>query len=360
MRRPLLAALVRLIFAGFVGVTSLSAQSITVLYREPAEAFEILDHVSEWWPGYVEAAYRKHWVDSIGFRTGDSAVFARYAQLREKYFDKRGQGNSAPRRDGSGLFTDRATLSADPVGAAFYRSETFDAAFDALRTVVTPDDLRFLRTFYARFRPRIVTMVAQTKSLTEASRVATAATVASADVGAYLDQVRRLFGVDTATPFTALYIWWPDTLQRMASPNGRHLLLRVRPAPGETVNSADVVAHEAMHVLASLMPEVLQRDLSAALLDRCTVPSGVRRLAVVEEPIATALGNIEFRRRFMPQRFAWGRRWYGDDWVDMSARLLYPVLTAALADGKPLGVAFGRDAGALCALLARTRGVPPP
>jgi hypothetical protein len=360
MRRPLLAALAQLIIAACTAVTAAPAQSVSVLYREPADVFEILDHVSDWWPGYVESAYRKHWTDSIGFRPGDSAVFARYAKLRETYFDKRGQGNSAPRRDGSGLFTDRAVLDADPVGAAFYRSDTFDAAFDALRTVVTPDDLRFLRMFYARFRPRVATMVAQTQALTTASRAVTAASLASADVGAYLGQVGRLFGVDTTAPFTALYIWWPDTLQRMASPSGRHLLLRVRPASGETVNSADVVAHEAIHVLASLASDAMKRDVSAAVLDRCTVPSGVRRLAVVEEPIATALGNIEFRRRFMPQRFAWGRRWYGDDWVDMSARLLHPVLTAALADANALGVAFGRDAGALCALLTRTRGASAP
>jgi hypothetical protein len=108
-------------------------------------------------------------------------------------------------------------------------------------------------------------MVAQTRTLTAASRTATAAAVGSADGGAYLGRVRRLFGVDTTAPFTALYIWWPDTLQRTASPSGRHLLLRVRPAPGETVNSADVVAHEAIHVLASLMPETAQRDVCGAL-----------------------------------------------------------------------------------------------
>lgn len=343
-----------------VTVSGVKAQAIGVAYREPADMFEILDNVSDWWPGYSESAYRKFWVDSIGFRAGDSVVFARYASLRERYFDKRGQGNSAPRRDGSGLFTDRAVLDADPVGAAFYRSETLDAAFEALHNVVSPVDLKFLRSFYARFRPRIAAMLSQTQTLTAASRAATAATVASPDVGEYLGHVRRLFGVDTSPPFAALYVWWPDTLQRMASPNGRFLLLRVRPAPGETVNSADVVAHEAIHVFAALAPEVMQRDVSAAVLDRCSVPSGVRRLAVIEEPIATALGNIEFRRRFMPQRFAWGRRWYGDDWVDLSARLLYPVLTTALAEGKPLGAAIGREAGALCALQVRARGSAAP
>jgi hypothetical protein len=41
------------------------AQAIEVRYREPADAFEILDHVSNWWPGYVEEAYGKFWLLAV-------------------------------------------------------------------------------------------------------------------------------------------------------------------------------------------------------------------------------------------------------------------------------------------------------
>lgn len=334
-----------------------SAQSLRVAYREPTDVFEILDNVSNWWPGYTEDLYRAYWRDSVGFRAGDSVAFAQYAVIRNRSFRKDGQGNSAPRRDGSGLFTDRAALDADPVAAAFYASDALEMAFTRLRDVVNADDLRVLRGFYARFQSRVAPMTEQTRRRTMASLALTARTAVTAGVDTYVGQVGRLFGVADTTPFTALYVWWPDTTHTQASPNGRHLILRVRPTADDTVNSADVVMHEAIHVLSAMASDSQEQALSNALLDRCTVPTGVRRLVVVEEGIATALGNIEFRR-FMPQRFAWGRRWYGDDWVDLSARLLYPMLTAALAEGKPLGASFSRDAGAMCALQARLRTPP--
>jgi hypothetical protein len=138
---------------------------------------------------------------------------------------------------------------------------------------------------------------------------------------------------------------------------GRTLLLRVRPPVSDTINSADVVAHEVVHVLAAGMPAATQRALSAAVLGGCAAtggpPTGVRRLAVLEEPIATALGNIVFRRRLQPQRFSWGRRWYGDPWVDVFARVLYPALVERLASERALDVGFARNAGALCAALTQ-------
>ncbi len=38
--------------------TDAPAQPIRIAYREAADAFEILDHVSNRWPGFTEPAYR--------------------------------------------------------------------------------------------------------------------------------------------------------------------------------------------------------------------------------------------------------------------------------------------------------------
>ena len=325
-----------------------------IIYHASADAFEILDHVSNWWPGYCEPTYRQYWADSIGFQRGDSAWFLRYAALREKYYDKRGQGNNQPRRDGSGLFTDRLILQADLLATAFYSAESTADAIASLATLLTVDEQAFLTAFYAHFHTRISPLLIQTRVRTEASRASTASALQAPEVTQYLTRVRRWFGVDSV-PFTALYVWWPDSSRTLASPNGLHLILRVRPRYDDTVNSADVVLHEAMHVFAATMDDARKRSLSNTVLDGCAVPDDVRRLAVLEEPIATVLGNMEFRRRFQPSRYQWSRQWYGDDWVDLVARLLYPVISAALISDTPIGADFTRDATAMCALSARAR-----
>ncbi len=360
---------------------------IEVRYREAADVFEMLDQVSAWWPDYVEPAYRQSWIDARRLEPGDSTYFARYAQLRARHVDRTSEAGGG-RRDGSGLFTAAATATADPVAAAFYQSDSLAEAFGRLRRVLSPREITFLKAFYAHFDARTKPLAAATRAATDASRAATAAALADTAVVRYVARVAALFSpppndsagrrpddrgargtpaavvpshaptagraeddAGSSVPLVVLYVTWPDSMRTFATPNGRALLLRVRPRDGETVNSADVVVHEAVHVFAAGMPEAQKAALTNILLDGCAVPEAVRRLAVLEEPIATALGNIEFRRRFMPQRFAWGRRWYGDAWVDVYARLLHPLLVDRTATGRPLDVAFAREATGLCTAL---------
>jgi hypothetical protein len=351
--------------------------AIGVAYREAADLFELLDHVSAWWPDYVEPAVGDAWRARGLTAPGDSSWFARYARVRARYFDRRGQegggraaGDAVPEawRAGSGLFSAAATRTADPVAAAFHAADRVEAALAAIDTLVTREDRAFLQAFYARFTPRAAPLLAETRALTAASRAATALALTEPTVAAYLTRVATVVagsGADSAapvtaseadTPYTAVYVWWPDTAQTRATPAGRTLVLRVRPAAGDTVNSADVVAHEFIHAAAATMSAARQRDLSTRVLAGCTPPAGLRRLVLLEEPIATALGNIEFRRRFQPARFSWRRRWYGEPWVDVYARLLHPVLAERVETGVPLDTAFARDAAALCTALGRAVG----
>lgn len=361
---------------------------IEVRYREAADVFEMLDQVSAWWPDYVEPAYRQSWIDAGRIRPDDSTYFAQYAQLRARHMNRMSQTGSGERRGGSGLFTAGAAATADPVAAAFYQSDSLTEAFGRLRHVLSPREITFLRAFYTHFEARTSPLAAATRAATSASRAATAEALADTAVVRYVTQVAALFsfppndsarhhlagqgdhgtpvaavspdaeaarGTDddagSSVPLSVLYVSWPDSMRTFATPNGRALILRVRPRSGETVNSADVVVHEAVHVFAAGMPEAQKSALTGTLLDGCAVPEGVRRLAILEEPIATALGNIEFRRRFMPQRFAWGRRWYGDPWVDVYARLLHPLLVERTATGRRLDGAFAREATGLCTAL---------
>lgn len=359
--------IVSIAFAATAGAQSASrvpapaAPRIVVEYRKAADVFEILDQVSAWWPEYVDGAYRAAWIRDGRSQQGDSAFFVRYAQLRARYFDRDGQQTTS-RREGSGLFTSGRAAGADPVGAAFYASTSVEDAILRLDRIVTPTDLAFLREFYAHFRTRTDLLTAETRSRTGPSRMATAGLLADPAVQRYVDRVAALFR-DSASqtnaetpdsPLTALYVWWPDSTQTRATPSGRALLLRLRPMSGDTVNSADVVVHEAVHVFAAAMPPDRQLAMSALLLDGCAVPPRVRRLAVLEEPLATALGNIEFRRRFLPSRFSWSRRWYGDDWVEVYARLLHPMLAERVDREQPIDASFIRQATVLCADLVHT------
>lgn len=329
---------------------------LELAYREPADRFEILDNASDWWPGYADRTYREHFEKTFGVSEDDARFFARYRELREKHFDRTGQDDPDPRQAACGLFTDRAVLRADPVGFAFYESATMAEAFERVSHVVDAVEVEFLRSFYAHFAARLDLLTGETRGLTEASLERTRASLARPGLEAYLDDLCRFFGVTERLRFTALYVWWPDTENVRANPNGPFLLLRVRPAKGERIDSADVVVHESVHVLSAMQPQEQKRRVTDAILAAAPhLLEHARRLEVFEEPLATILGNIEFRRRFQPERFSWSRRWYGKPWVDLSARVLHPAVTDALASQAGLGGPFTKEAAALCAIVENAR-----
>ncbi|MEM0963599.1 MAG: hypothetical protein AAGK21_13800 [Bacteroidota bacterium] len=343
----LCALLIVVIGANASAQTSVRLEAV---YREPADTFEILDNVSNWWPGYNEAPYREYWSDSFGISPADSVLFARYAQLRERYFDKTGQQNDDPGTSRSGLFTDRAALNADPVGFSFYASESMDEAFDRLDQIVEPDEIAFLRSFYDHFASLTGPLTAETERLVSASLASTQRTLRAPELATYLGEVGAFFGVSADVTFTALYVWWPDAEQIMANPNGPFLLLRIRPFEGEVVNSADIVAHEAVHVVSAMQSDAQKRAVSDTMLEACSgALDFTGRLDVIEEPLATVLGNVEVQRRFDPGRFRWSRDWYGTPWVNLSARVLYPVVLDALAAGETIAGSFSAEAASLCA-----------
>jgi len=310
------------------------APQAAVHYRQAADVFELLDNVSDWWPGYSDGRYRSYWVRHIGLSAADDTMLASYTKLRERYFDKHGQSNEDPAISEGGLFTARATLDADPVGDAFFQSETVNEALGRLGGRIAPADLQFLRRFYAHFERRYLPLVTEHEQAVQASLAETNRTLTSLMFESWIGEVERFFDVASqGQRYDALYVWWPDSVRVVANLRGRFLVLRALVKPGEKLNVGDVVAHEAVHVIAAHQTSAQKRSISDAFLRDCPVTASVGRLSVIEEPLAVVFGNMLFTRTFRRERYRYAKRWYGDEWVDLYAKLLFSPTVAALQHG---------------------------
>ena len=330
-------------------------------YRQAADVFELMDNVSDWWPGYSDRRYRSYWVRNIGLSAADDTLLTRYAKLRERYFDKRGQSNEDPATSEGGLFTARATLTADPLGDAFFQSETVGEALGRLYGRLQPADIRFLRGFYAHFERRYLPLVAEHEKAIQASLAETNRTLTSPSVERWIGDVERFFDVPIGEQrYDALYVWWPDSVQVVANPRGRFLVVRALVGSGEKLNVSDVVAHEVVHVIAARQTSAQKRSISDAFLRDCPVIPSTGRLGVIEEPLAVVLGNMLFTRTFRRERYRYAKRWYGDDWVDLDAKLLFSPTVDAFEHGGRITDTVA-EAVQLCATVRalRQRSGPP-
>lgn len=321
-------------------------------YRQAADVFELLDNVSDWWPGYTDAEYREYWVRHVGLPAADDTLLARYAELRARHFDRTGQSNEDPATSEGGLFTARATLSADPVGDVFYRAETIGEALAKLDGVVRPEEIRFLKRFYAHFEPKYLPLVVEHERAIQSSLAATNRTLTSRTFIDWLAAVERFFGVPSdGYRYDALYVWWPDTLRVVANPRGRFLVVRALVKPGEALDVSDVVTHEAVHVISARQPSAQKRALTDSFLRGCPANASVGRLSTIEEPLAVVFGNMLFPRTFRPQRYRYAKRWYGDAWVDLSAKLLFTPVVERFEQRGQVGDGVAEQAVQLCAAL---------
>ena len=74
----------------------------------------------------------------------------------------------------------------------------------------------------------------------------------------------------------------------------------------------------------------------------------MRRLEILEEPLSVVFGNIIFTKRFRPEKYRLGRRWYGAELVDLFAKLLYPAVMDAPDKKESIAGGFSEEAIALC------------
>jgi len=359
MRLGRSAILLSMLSIGVAAPRTVAAQT-GAHYRQAADVFEMLDNVSDWWPGYTDVLYREYWARHVGLSAADDTMLARYAALRTRHFSKAGQSNENPATSEGGLFTARATLSADRVGDVFYRSATIDDALASLDGVVSAEEIRFLRRFYAHFQSRYLPLVSAHERAVQASLAATNETLTSRAFADWLASVERFFDVpNDGYRYDALYVWWPDTLRVVANPRGRFLVVRALVKPGEALHVGDVVAHEAIHVIAARQPSPQKRALTDAFLRGCPANTSVGRLTTIEEPLAVVFGNMLFTRTFRPQRYRYARRWYGEPWVDVSAKLLFSPIVEGFVQGGRITDVVAEQGVQLCAALLSVRGGAP-
>jgi hypothetical protein len=178
---------------------------------------------------------------------------------------------------------------------------------------LTTEEVAFLESFFEHFKERLSALSQKGHKEISSSLKKTKALLEDSRVVEYFRDLHQFVGIDTPVHFTALYVWWPDKELIRANPNGPFLLIRLRPHSGESINSADVVVHEAIHALFAAKANAAKKSLSEAILTaNPKIVNHPSRLGIIEEPLATILGNIEFRKRFDPTRFQWARQWYGD------------------------------------------------
>ena len=329
-----------------------SASAITtvdVVYSETANLFQILDCVSQWWNDSCgdEGAYRKEWVNHSKLTDADLDLLKKYSTLREKYYKNEDSAEKDPSKNRNGLFATTGAISADPIALAFYRAHDVEAALINLEPVVSKEDRVFLRLFYKHFKNGANFFLRESTAFAPlAQRVN--AQLKDGQYLAFLDKVKQFYGVSFDLNYKALYIWWPLPNRDYAYAVGDQLVLSKNPKAQLSWPDEDVIFHEIVHTISARQSFKQKQALTQAFLDECKIDLKEKKNNIWEEPMAVAIGQMLFLKRFNPDRFKKETNWYRNAWVNKFSQAVFPLVEKAFAKNKILDVDFARAAGRAC------------
>lgn len=151
----------------------------------------------------------------------------------------------------------------------------------------------------------------------------------------YLAEVAAFFDVDTASlpPMRISLMALPADGPTHAEADGDDLLIEIRPndSPQEQIQ---VISHEATHFI--------MRRLGVDRIDRLASQSygageaGALVWRYLWEGLPTALGQGVAEARLAPEIFSLFRPWYHIDEIDQFAHAIYPVVSKAMRERRPL------------------------
>lgn len=315
-------------------IESSKFSDITVKYKFAADAFYLMDQVSESMPKcFLVSDYIKYWIDKFGLSVQDKRLLQDYKTLRCRYtqiIDYPGFGiepqtlAKAP----NNLFSPSPNFIKDPIAYAFFSSDSLEDALRKIANIVSPEEHNFIDHFYKHFLLKIEQM-----TLLNSSKILQAQIdkqndfLSSRDVIAHVENIRSFYK-SSSYHGVALVVWRPSGGGFCASCYGPYIIIQLSPellpmSQELFMIYTGVVVHEATHQLSSRMPDEQKYSLTEAFINRCEKLTNLATtqsyglFTFIEEPLVQTLSQALFFKTYYPQYFDLKNGAYGHPLVKL-------------------------------------------
>ncbi|MBY0462263.1 MAG: hypothetical protein K2Q34_03675 [Alphaproteobacteria bacterium] len=309
------------------------APFIKIVYREPANIFNLMDNVSLWYKDFCKKEYNTYWKEKIGLTQKDQDIFRKYKKLRQKYY-----GHDAKKsKDSEVLFTSIEGLGSDHIGQVFYGAETMEEAYSKLSNFMTENEIKFLREFYAHFEKRYASILEESKKLVVPIKAFTSH-LNDKKLDEYLRKITHFFNASLGKQYTVLYTWFPLKDESSAFPEGEFVVMQCAPDISvDRMPGPDIVLYSLIHNILAHQSLEQKQHLSEVFLKKFKGLGKIERLKIMQEPLAVVFGQILYLKKFNPvlyQNQKYYMNWYNHVWVNVLAKLLAPLLEEAYDKGE--------------------------
>lgn len=308
---------------------------VRIVYREPANIFNLMDNTSLWLKDFCKKEYNTYWKEKNGINKKDQEFFKKYQKLRQKYNYHGGQ-DAKLAKESKTLFIAVEDLGRDRIGQAFYGVETMEEAYLKLSSFMTADEIKFLQEFYAHFQKGYAPILEESKKLVAPIKAFTAI-LNDKKIDEYLRKVTRFLNASLGKHYTVLYTWFPLKDESSAFPEGEFIVMQCAPDIAvDRMPGPDIVLFSIIHTISAHQPLEQKQHLSEVFLKKFRGMNKIKRMDVLEQPLAVILGGILYLKKFNPTRYQKEKyyvHWFNQVWTNTIAKLWTPLVEEAFDKG---------------------------
>lgn len=310
-------------------------------------AIDILDNISRFSKHHPK--FFTYWRDRVGLTLEDTDNFLRYVAIRSRYCSKT-EGINSIRTNRSGLFVLSEGEYRDLILTTFQSSHNVDEALHRLQGHINGTDLDTLGQIFAYYADEI-DLIENRFNEYAVHEVATLQKELGNLHGldAYFSDIMHFYGVHDTIEIPLILTWWPRTRKDnrgSAFMSGKALVVRLNDSR-RSLSSEEligVIMHELVHRIEMHMSDSLKRFCTDVFIAEASKDYQILADVppkVIYEPLAVALGQMVFTKRFYPRDFDVEKTiWYANPWIDSFAKELYPLVERYLSEGKSIDAPF--------------------
>lgn len=310
MQKKLLSVLLGIMCFAINGLAG-QIPLIQVEYRELANQFHVLDHLTESIPSFfLVPDYKKEWIAHFGeLSEMDCVYFKAYQALRKKYQNTSFFDKITP-SEKSGLFAPDPNDIVDTIAEAFYTSQTIEAALEQLNGKLEPQELQLVDHFFALYKDQVNAFAQFDRKKLEA-QIECINRELSSQNGIQTFSESIAFYKATPQEFKSiLAVWGPkNVLSGISYSNHLQIRFPVDDLPADDLVLmqflASVILHEATHHISGTAPSEQKKELTQAFLQEVNKIERIDYANVVEEPLVMA-HQMRFVKIAYPE-------WYSED-----------------------------------------------
>lgn len=308
-----------------------------------AQAIDILDNISQF--NQYNPEFLHYWKKHFGLSMEDTDNFLRYVAIRKRYCKQALELNDI-RKNSSGVFVASKSEYEDPVLNVFFSSKTVAEALNKVANFVSKEDCDTLGFIFEHYKAELASIENRFDTYAM-KRVNQLEHDLQAIPGLrdYWIDLLTFYGFSDSITVPIVVNWWPRTRRGnsgAASMAGEALLLRLNSSKRSLRDKElmGVMVHELVHAIESRIESGRKRFFSDVFIAQAANEYPVLTdisPKVLYEPLAVALGQILFMKRFFPNSFELENDdWYANPWINSFAQELFPLVESYMKSGKSM------------------------